>query len=103
LDTSASTVNGSLSKDVISSVVRRQYGRIRACYERALLANPALTATVTTRFVIDRSGKVTTASASGADARISACVGAVFRGLRFPAPNGGGVVSAVYPIRFAPG
>jgi hypothetical protein len=46
---------------------------------------------------------VTAATASGGDAQVSACVGTVFRDLRFPSPTDGRAVSAVYPIRFAPG
>ncbi len=100
---SGGSSQGALDKAVIARVVRRQFGRIRLCYERALTRNPKLEVTVTTTFLIGGNGAVSAASTAGADGDLTGCVSAVFRGLTFPQPMDGKPVKASYPIRFSPG
>ncbi|RYI99064.1 MAG: AgmX/PglI C-terminal domain-containing protein, partial [Acetobacteraceae bacterium] len=98
-------VSGRLPADVIQRIVRQNFGRFRLCYEGGLRGNPNLAGRVAVRFVIDRSGAVTSTSNGGSDLPDSAVVSCVvrsFSGLSFPAPENG-IVSVVYPISFAPG
>ena len=100
------SVQGSLSRDVIQRMVRVNVGRIRQCYEHALQKAPNLTGRVSIRFVIGPTGKVVQASDSGStlgDPGVIACVLAAVRRISFPSPTGGGPVVVTYPFVFSPG
>jgi hypothetical protein len=74
-------VDGNLPREIVSRVVNRSLGALRAC------TATAPTATATVRFVIDRSGAVKDVHASGANA---ACLTRAVTAMAFPAPSGGG-------------
>ena len=57
----ATTVNGRLPPEVIQRIVRQNFGRFKLCYEDGLRKNPSLQGRVAVKFVIDRSGAVSTA------------------------------------------
>ena len=90
--------------EVIQRIVRQNFGRFRMCYESGLRNNPNLQGRVAVSFVIDRSGRVSTASGGGdlPDSSVTACVARQFYSLNFPQPEGG-VVTVTYPILFTPG
>lgn len=110
-------VSGRLPPAVVQATVRAAAGQMRACYLAGLARNPELRGKVVVRFVIGRDGKtgpvllVTKEAESSAnspklvtdmaDSKVSDCVLGVYRGLRFPLPEGG-IVTVVYPIEFAP-
>jgi hypothetical protein len=99
------TVQGGLSPDVIGRVVRESFGRFRVCYDDSLSTDPNLAGRVEVKFVIDRSGKVSSISNGVSeipDPRFVACLFREFRNLSFP-PPAGDVVSVVFPVMFAPG
>jgi hypothetical protein len=101
----ATTVSGRLPPEVIQRIVRQSFGRFRLCYENGLRSNPNLQGRVAVRFVIDRSGAVSSVGNGGSDlpdASVVSCVVRSFSGLSFPQPEGG-IVTVVYPISFAPG
>jgi hypothetical protein len=101
----ATQVSGRLPPEVIQRIVRQNFGRFRACYERGLQTNPALAGRVTVRFEIGADGSVTQASDGGSDLRdpgVVTCVARSFKALSFPQPEAG-TVTVVYPIVFAPG
>jgi hypothetical protein len=101
----ATQVNGRLPQEVIQRIVRQNFGRFRLCYENGLRTNPNLAGRVTVKFVIDRSGSVSTASDGGSeipDQGVVQCVVRGFGNLSFPQPEGG-IVTVVYPIIFNPG
>jgi hypothetical protein len=101
----ATQVNGRLPQEVIQRIVRQNFGRFRLCYENGLRTNPNLQGRVAIKFVIDRSGSVSTASDGGSDLPDQSVVSCVVRGfgnLSFPQPEGG-IVTVVYPIIFSPG
>jgi hypothetical protein len=101
----ATTVNGRLPPEVIQRIVRQNFGRFRLCYENGLRTNPNLAGRVAVKFVIDRSGSVSTTSDGGSDIPDQGVVSCVVRGfgnLSFPQPEGG-IVTVVYPIIFNPG
>ena len=98
-------VNGRLPPEVIQRIVRQNFGRFKLCYESGLRSNPALAGRVSIKFVIDRSGAVSTAQDGGSeipDQTVVQCVVRGFTNLSFPQPEGG-IVTVVYPIIFAPG
>lgn len=92
---------GALSADVIRTTVRANQHRVQACYETALARRSTLRGTVTVRFIIQPDGTVSTAtvlSDTAGDARLRACIAASVATWRFPAPDGGGLVSVTYPF-----
>ena len=98
-------VNGRLPPEVIQRIVRQNFGRFRLCYELGLRKNPALQGRVAAKFVIDRTGAVSTSADGGSDLPdrdVVACVVRAFSSLSFPQPEGG-IVTVVYPIVFSPG
>lgn len=98
-------VNGRLPPEVIQRIVRQNFGRFRLCYENGLRTNPNLSGRVAVKFVIDRSGSVSTAQDGGSDIPDRGVVSCVVRGfgnLSFPQPEGG-IVTVVYPLIFNPG
>ncbi len=97
------SVSGRLPPEAIQRIVRQNFGRFRACYQAGLARNPNLAGTVTTRFVIDRSGAVSNAANGGSDLpdpTVAACVTRAFSGVSFPQPEGG-IVTVTYPIQFS--
>lgn len=96
-------VRGSLSREVITRIVRRHQREIRTCYERGLMRRPELSGRVTVSFVISPTGTVESASIASTtleDAQVEACIVRAVRTWTFPAPDGGGVVSVNYPFVF---
>jgi hypothetical protein len=97
-------VNGALPTEVVQRIVRQNFGRFRLCYENGLRTTPTLRGRVSVKFVIDRSGAVSTAADAGsdlADRAVIACIVHAFENLSFPQPEGG-VVTVVYPLLFEP-
>lgn len=98
-------VNGRLPPEVIQRVVRQNFGRFRMCYDAGLRTNPSLGGRVAVKFIIDRTGAVSTAADGGsdlADRNVVSCVVRAFNSLSFPQPEGG-IVTVVYPFSFTPG
>jgi Ca-activated chloride channel family protein len=96
-------VLGSLSKDAIHPILRRQAGRFRHLYERALQRNPSLSGKIVVRFTIDGRGQVVEAAVTATtvnDAALEAAIVQLIKKLRFPAPEGGGKVVISYPLIF---
>ena len=97
-----SDVEGSLPPEVVRRIVRANFSRLRACYDAGLRSDPGLRGTVKTRFIIDQTGAVETASLAGStlpDASVSSCVVSVFSTMSFPAPETG-KARVVYPVAF---
>jgi Ca-activated chloride channel family protein len=100
----AAVVMGSLDKDLIRQVIRRNVGQVRYCYESQLMTNPKLAGKVVVRFVISATGEVTEAKVvetTMKDATFEACLLARVKSWRFPAAKGGGVVVVTYPFTFS--
>ena len=98
-------VNGRLPPEVIQRIVRQNFGRFRLCYENGMRNNPSLQGRVSVKFVIDRSGSVSTTQDGGSDLPDQSVISCVVRGfgnLSFPQPEGG-IVTVTYPIIFNPG
>ncbi|MFO0726782.1 MAG: TonB family protein [Myxococcota bacterium] len=97
-------IQGSLSKEEIGRVIRRNLARFKYCYEKELNANPNLSGKVAIYFTIDPTGSVAEASVretSINDENVEQCAVKVMRSLKFPQPKGGGIVVVTYPFVFA--
>ncbi|HEU5059497.1 MAG TPA: AgmX/PglI C-terminal domain-containing protein [Kofleriaceae bacterium] len=98
----AASATGDLDKNIIRRYIRRKLPQIRYCYEKQLVAKPTLSGRVDSQFVIDPNGNVTSATATGMDPEVSACIGAAIKSIQFPKPKAGGVVKVNYPFIFRP-
>jgi hypothetical protein len=96
-------VTGDLDKAVIRRYVHRHLAHITYCYEKALLARPALAGTLRAEFVIGPDGLVASSSATGVDPEVATCVAGVIKDIEFPAPRAGGLVRVTYPFTFRSG
>lgn len=91
---------GELEKKVIRRRMKDELPKIKACYERALAINPALTGTVKTQFFVSPNGVVASCNAAGVDTEMAACVAAIIKAIEFPKPGGGGGVQVNFPFTF---
>jgi hypothetical protein len=99
-----SSVNGRLPPEVIQRVIRQNFVRFRACYERGLQVDPKLAGKVTVRFEIAPDGSVSAVSKGEStlpNKDVVACVTSAFMTISFPQPDGG-KVSVIYPLVFTP-
>lgn len=99
------SANGRLDPAVIQRIVQQNSGRFRQCYIMGLSRNPSLEGHVGVKFIIDRTGAVSTAVDGGStipDASVTSCVVRSFTSLSFPAPEGG-MVTVQYGFAFTPG
>jgi TonB family protein len=97
-------IKGSLSKEAIARVIRRNLARFKYCYEKQLNANPNLSGKVSVYFTIAPTGSVAQASireSSVGDKKVDSCVAGVMKSLKFPKPKGGGIVVVTYPFVFS--
>ncbi len=100
-------VVGSLDKDLIRQVMRRNANQIRYCYESRRMHVPKLQGKVVVKFVIAASGSVATSQVVHStvnDAGLEQCVARRVRTWSFPRPNGGVViVTCPFIFRLADG
>ncbi len=92
---------GSIPKDVIRRLVRRQLSQIQFCYEKGLARRPDMAGRVSIKFLISPEGVVRSSVVVGsslADAATEQCIAGVVRHIVFPKPQDNGVVIATYPF-----
>ncbi|WP_437850370.1 AgmX/PglI C-terminal domain-containing protein [Sorangium sp. So ce363] len=97
-------VRGRFPSAVDLRIVRQRFDRYRACYELGLHHDQSLKGRVTVSFTIDPRGAAVKARDDGSDLPYQvtvSCVVDAFKGLNFPAPEGGSV-DVVYSLVFAP-
>jgi Ca-activated chloride channel homolog len=95
--------SGSLDKAILRRYLKRRLNAIRYCYEKALLATPALTGTLTAHFTINAAGTVVQSSADGlGDRAVETCVAEVIGAIEFPGTPDGGVIAVNYPFTLVP-
>ena len=95
---------GSLSKEVIRSVVRANIDSVIQCYEAGLEADPEIFGQVLTRFVIGPTGAVQSAGITSSELAhepTERCIRDAVLTWRFPAPNDGGLVVVNYPFQLS--
>ncbi|HZA51548.1 MAG TPA: adventurous gliding motility protein GltG, partial [Myxococcaceae bacterium] len=98
-------VMGSLDKELIRQVIRRNIGQIRYCYESQLSRYPKLSGKVSVKFTITGQGSVSSSSVAQStanNAELETCVAGRVRTWIFPKPKGGGIVLVTYPFIFKP-
>lgn len=94
-------VMGSMSKELIRGVISKALTRIKYCYQKELVKNPTLEGVAKVKFIIAKSGAVTSATMSKSfEEKVDPCVLKVISGLKFPEPSGGGIVIVTYPFDF---
>jgi TonB family protein len=99
------SVRGSLDKEIIRRIVRRNINQVRFCYQEALTRHPSLEGRLVTQFTIAPTGRVLAAmieSSTLKELSVEACVVNAVKRLEFPAPEGGGLVMVSYPFTFSP-
>jgi len=99
--TSEPTTGGQISNDDVKKVMSAHIGKIQACYEDQLKANPKLAGRVIVKFTIEPKGNVSQADATGVSAEVDKCIAAIVKTLKFPAPKGG-AAHVSYPFSFKP-
>ena len=95
-----------LPESDIRRIVRQNFGKLRLCYENGLKTDPTLQGKVMARFTIAKDGSVSNVADAGStikDKTVVTCAFNTFKSLKFPAPEGGGIVIVTYPIVFSPG
>lgn len=95
-------IKGSLDKDIIRRVIRRNINQIKFCYDSELQKDPTLAGRVRIKFVIDQNGGVASSNpvGIGVSSVVDVCVANKIKQLAFPAPEGGGIVEVTYPFIF---
>jgi TonB family protein len=105
ISSSEPTVMGSLDKELIRQVIKRNIGQIRYCYESQLSRYPKLNGKVSVKFIITAQGTVSSSNVAQAttnNAELETCVAGRVHTWQFPKPKGGGVVVVTYPFLFKP-
>lgn len=96
-------VLGALNRSLIDRVVTSSLSEIRDCYEKELAKNSNLFGKMVIKFVISKDGTVSQAGVKTStlgNPKVEDCVTGTFRRMRFPAPQGGGIVVVSYPLVF---
>lgn len=95
---------GTLDKTIIRRYVKRNLPRAKACYERALIANKALTGTVNLHFAIGDDGKTSGIDVDGdlPSDDVRACIAKDIEQWEFPPVAKGGVTQVNYPLTLVP-
>jgi hypothetical protein len=96
------TARGDLDRNLIRRYLRRQLPKLTYCYEKQLLVNHDLQGTVTAGFLIEASGAVAGAKASGVSSEVSSCMADVLASIMFPKPTGGGAVQVSLAFTMRP-
>ena len=97
-------IGGTMSPKAISNAIKRRGRAIRACYEKALGRKNSLAGKVVMRFVVQESGRVSSArvaSDSLGDSTVGACLVRTVKRMRFPPPQGGSA-TVEFPFIFTP-
>jgi hypothetical protein len=92
-------VRGSLDREIVRRVVRHHLNEVRYCYERVLLAHPALAGRVVAAFTILPTGRVaasTIAESTLNNATVEGCIAQSVRRWEFPRTEG--LVLVSYPF-----
>jgi TonB family protein len=98
-------VDGGLTQQEVSAVIRSHLNEIRHCYEQLLQRSPSSAGKVQVKFVVGQNGRVTSANvenSSISDAQMQGCIVGKIRTWEFPRPRGGQVVNVDYPFVFNP-
>jgi hypothetical protein len=100
------TVVGSLPYEVIVRIVRQNFGRFRACYEKGQITNPELSGKVVFDISISAKGETSQVKLSSettlSDSKVNDCIVRAMRTLSWPEGEGGKGTEVHYTVQFAP-
>jgi outer membrane biosynthesis protein TonB len=102
-DSDSVSISGGLDRETVRRVVAGYRGRIRTCYEQALVRKPKVQGRVLFRWTISPSGPVLIAqkqSSTLSDGPLENCVLEVVRGMIFPAAPNKQPTVVIYPFVF---
>ena len=94
-------IQGGLEQDLIASVIQKNMGQIRFCYEQGLQTNPKLAGRVAVDFTIGSNGGVSAAGLKSTtlySKLVEDCILLRLRTWKFPLPEGGVDVKVSYPF-----
>ncbi len=100
----APEVDGELSQDQISAVMKRNLKALRDCYESALKRDRKLAGKLVIRFEITDEGRTADVEVDEVSLKsgdVASCIKSRAKSWRFPKPDGGSVLVS-YPIIFTP-
>ena len=89
-----------IDKALIRQAVRERLPAIKACYEQALAADPALGGVVEARFEITPGGALAKVQTAGVTPALAACVADVLRPIKIPREKRAAPIEVVYPFNF---
>jgi hypothetical protein len=87
---------------VIRRLLLQSYGRYRRCYEAGLARDPALSGSVTTRFVIQKDGSISSQADAGSDLPDEAVVRCIVNVPVGVMPRSEDVVTVIYTLALYP-
>jgi cytoskeletal protein RodZ len=96
--------NGTIDKSAAQSVTKKNFARVRACYEKQLKVNNLLQGNLTVRIVVYPDGSVNSVNFTQDTIRnqaMNSCIKNEIMGWTFPKPDGGKAEVHV-PYRFEP-
>lgn len=106
-DPAAPAPRDTRTRDVIAAVMADNRGKVRACYDAALAANPGIHGALVINFVIDPRGNVKQAEVDWPRSDIhvpelDTCAMDAIRTIQFPPSSRGLESSVTYPFNFNP-
>ena len=96
-------MRGSLDKEIIRRIVRRNINQVRYCYTQGLATRPSLEGRAVVQFTIAPTGQVLASvlqSSTLNAVAVESCVVNAVKRWEFPKPDGGGLVIVSYPFQF---
>ena len=87
-------------KAIVRRYIMRSLSNVRYCYETQLLRDSRVAGEVDVAFLINPDGTVQTATASGMNDQVAACVAEVVRGIKFRRATHGAATEVHYPFTF---
>ena len=102
---SGAKIGGSLSREDVLRVINKNIHAIQACYERALMGNPALSGRVAMDWTVSTTGRVKSVrvrSSTIGSPKVASCISGVIKRWKFPRPKGGDA-NITFPFLFRSG
>jgi hypothetical protein len=102
---SGARIGGSLSREDVLRVINSHIHAIQACYEKALMGNPALSGRIAMDWTVATTGRVKSVrvrSSTVGSPKVANCISGVIKRWKFPQPKGG-EANITFPFLFRSG